>query len=450
VTDKAVDKYLARWAEPEVHAIEGALGSGWDAVVVVPCRDEDPARIVRLRRELAVVAPGALLIVVSNGPAGAPRSPEADLLRAQVSREPRWQSPHVGWLRGEGCGALWVERCGETRGIPENQGVGRARKLGGDLALALWAKGAVRSSWIHYTDADATPSPEITKVEAAGNSAAVVWPFGHEPSEDEGLRRAHLQHEIWMRWWVRGLEYARSPFAYHTIGSCMSVSMAGYAQVRGVPPKAAGEDFHALRKLAKVGTVFRWTRGPVKIETRRSLRVPFGTGPAAARLSSDPSSWRLSTPEVFEHLRRWLDVMDEIVAGQRDPWIYAGDSRELIEAAVVDVMGAGWRDKLTRADRPLGSRRGAHESFDALKTLRFVHSLERTPQLRTRAGAELLEGTPSMTTEALERWCDALRSEEVSFSKEVGRARMVARSEPRRDMGVQRWMTTPGITDGEA
>ena len=450
MTDKEVDKYLARWAEPEARAVEGSLGSGWSAVVVVPCRDEDPARITRLRRHLSAIAPGALLIVVSNGPAWAPRSAEAEHLSAQVKPARGWSHDHLGWLAGQGCEALWVERCGEARGIAKDQGVGRARKVGGDLALALWAKGAVDSPWIHYTDADAAPSRGIMEMGIAGDSVAVVWPFRHLPCDDEALRRAHLQHEIWMRWWVRGLEYAGSPFAYHTIGSCMSVSMAGYAQVRGIPPRAAGEDFHALRKLAKVGTIFRSANAPVEIETRRSLRVPFGTGPAAERLSADPSTWRLSTPEVFEHLRRWLRVMDGVVRGQRHPWASAGDSRDVIEPAVVDVMGAAWSEQLAPGADGGGSTRRANEAFDALKTLRFVHALERLAGLRARPGSELLKRGSTMTTQALERWCDALRSAEGSFPAEVGSARVDVASRGWVKSGAEAWMRGPGLTDDEA
>jgi hypothetical protein len=116
----------------------------------------------------------------------------------------------------------------------------------------------------------------------------------------------------------------------------------------------------------------------------------------------------------------------------------------------VEVMGDGWRDKLIGVNREGGSRRRAHESFDALKTLRFVHALERTPRLRTRPGLEVLEAGPAATTDALERWCDGLRSAEMSFSREVGRARADVIFEPHRAQQVRAWMGSPGITDGAA
>ena len=51
------------------------------------------------------------------------------------------------------------------------------------------------------------------------------------------------------------MKYARSPYAFHTIGSTMAVSANHYAKVRGFPKREAGEDFYLLNKLAKVKTL---------------------------------------------------------------------------------------------------------------------------------------------------------------------------------------------------
>ena len=56
----------------------------------------------------------------------------------------------------------------------------------------------------------------------------------------------------------------------------------------------------------------------------------------------------------------------------------------------------------------------------------------------------------TMTTEALERWCDALRSAEESFPAEVGSARVNVASRGWVTWGAEAWMRGPGVTDVEA
>ena len=62
-------------------------------------------------------------------------------------------------------------------------------------------------------------------------------------------------YEYSLRYYVAGLTYAQSPYAFHTIGSTMAVNAEHYASVRGFPRREAGEDFYLLNKLAKVGSV---------------------------------------------------------------------------------------------------------------------------------------------------------------------------------------------------
>ena len=261
-------------------------------MMVVPCRDEPLPRLRALQAALADMGGSSLLIVVVNGPTGeVPTEADRSVAAAASERAPLGPA-RTGWCsRHKSVDMMWIERCGDA-GIPAREGVGRARKIGGDVALRLWREGLVREPWIHFTDADARPSPALRDMAAWSRGAAVVWPFVHGTHDEPDVARAHLQHEIWMRWWVRGLESAGSPFAYHTIGSCISVAARAYGDARGVPARPAGEDFHLLNKLAKLGGIARPHVAPVEIEARRSSRVPFGTGPAVSRLAADVSTWK--------------------------------------------------------------------------------------------------------------------------------------------------------------
>ena len=364
-----------------------------------------------------------LLIVVVNGPTGEAATEADREVAAAATRCAPLGPASSGWLPRRGSvDVMWVERCGDA-GIPAREGVGRARKIGGDLALRAWRDGLVSDPWIHFTDADARPSTALQDMTAWSRATAVVWPFVHGTHEDPDVARGHWQHEIWMRWWVRGLEYAGSPFAYHTIGSCISVGARAYADVRGVPARPAGEDFHLLNKLAKLGGVARPHVAPVEIEARRSSRVPFGTGPAVARLANDRSTWTLTRPEVFQDLRRWLAVLSDFVHDRPEPWRAAGDRRAILERALGEVCGTTWEARLGALGAPSQRSLRAMQWFDGLKTLRLVHALERgrgdspAPAMEVLASISTEGDTPLAREAAI---CALLRREEASWTPWVG------------------------------
>src|SRR5690606_7285065 len=118
---------------------------------------------------------------------------------------------------------------------------------------------------------------------------ALLFPFRHEGPADEPVTRATELYEASLRYHVLGLAHAGSPYAYHSIGSTLAVQARAYALVRGVPKRSAGEDFYLLDKLAKVAPLLRARGEPVRIRARFSTRVPFGTGPAVARIAATGS-----------------------------------------------------------------------------------------------------------------------------------------------------------------
>ena len=113
-----------------------------------------------------------------------------------------------------------------------------------------------------------------------------------------------LAYEATLRYYVLGLRHARSPHAFHTIGSTISVCPHAYAAVRGVPKRAAAEDFYLLQKLRTIGTIEHVRTEPIIVSPRTSHRVPFGTGPAVAAAASLDDPWMLRTydPRAFDDL----------------------------------------------------------------------------------------------------------------------------------------------------
>lgn len=390
---KGVDQYLARYAVDDP-AVAGLVDRCYEAAIVVPVHDEDPAFIDTLG--LRGLDAEVLVIVVVNGSrARAPQQAQRNLavLQALPGRgRILGRVEGATWVRHDAADLLLLDHASPGRELEARQGVGRARRIGLDLALRLWRVGSLRSDWLHTTDADATLPAEHLRM--PGDAEARVASFWHDTGDDP-VGRATALYEIWLRYYVVGLWRAESPWAHHSIGSCISVRAEAYAAVRGVPEREAGEDFHLLAKLAKVGRIAKGSAAAVRIRARPSGRVPFGTGPAVARLM-EGEALRLLDPRVFEELR---DVQRGLRRLAEDP------ERPLASLAAGDLRLQGALDRIgalgglarVRGQSP-GSYRQLCGWLDARRTLRLLHALrdDGRPMLPWRqalVAAEFDEGS---------------------------------------------------------
>ncbi len=258
-------------------------------------------------------------------------------------------------------------------------GVGIARKLGGDFALNLHARGLVKSRWIHTTDADALVAKDYFQIDLSkarrwgiGPEAwgAAVHPYQHTFQGEGG--EALFQYDAFLRYYSAGLAFAGSPFSYPTIGSCLSFSPEAYAMVRGFPKKDAGEDFYFLHKLAK--TAFVWEAGGVvTLPCRASDRVPFGTGQSIRKIQEATEEYSVYDPAVFTLLRAWLDCVGTLSQGTE--WSVATESLPSEVRRAVHAMGAHEQSALVLGTRKDTQSRRRHWDtwFDGFRTLRFIH-----------------------------------------------------------------------------
>ncbi len=328
---------------------------------------------------------------------------------------------------------LLVDRFSDGHRFTVKGGVGQARKTGADLAAHLIHKQRLRSPWIHCTDADVhLPQRYFTCIESlsdgsAKDTAALVYPFKHRlfpgtlGDEKPNIHQAKIMqvtqlYEYSLRYYVAGLSFARSPYAFHTIGSTISVNAIHYARVRGFPRRQAGEDFYLLNKLAKVGTVRQLSSetecGPIEIAARLSDRVPFGTGAAVGKLMEmeDPArDFLLYHPSVFALLRVWLESLPDFwqsrssdiaavlsreqVSGPADG--FSKPSQKELQALVDGLEEIGAASALQHAFRQSSDskqfKRQMHTWFDAFRTLKLIHYL-RDHQLPSISFEELLSG----------------------------------------------------------
>ena len=384
----ALQRYLQRHIEPGLPDYHCAAPR-WRNALVIPAYQE-PADLMQRLAELPRGDGRTLVLLVLNRPDSDPdveanaalRTAAGELdLASEPARAPRIQAlnEHTD---------LYVHDM-ESLGIqlPAAQGVGLARKVGCDIILKWISQGAIDGEWICCTDADARlPRDYFQRLAGISKAGAAVYPFRHMPGPQRNCDEATARYELRLHHYVLGLEYAASPYACHTLGSCLAIRSEQYAQVRGFPKRAGGEDFYLLNKLAKLGPVARLTGECIELQSRLSRRVPFGTGPAVEKIAAaeQPDALPLFYhPHCFAALRAVLSLIpalraapgSDIARGLQsmglDPDLALASS-EVLHSMGLDHALAHCR---RQGKSPEQFLRQFHQWFDAFRTLKFIHTL---------------------------------------------------------------------------
>lgn len=389
--DPVSRKYLEKYAEPIALKVAQAARETYQAAVVVPVYGEPCAAFSRLTES----APGPgknLVIFVVNAPVEAPplrvEQNEAFLKFARASGDVKAATEGVEWIFQEpGADVLLLDVTREPLRLRPKEGVGRARKIGLDVALALYMGGRIHSPMCGTTDADVTlPQGYFMRLgaeqyqprQSLPHVSGLLFPYRHVLPEASAARTLMTELEVSFRYYVLGLHHARSPYAYHTLGSALGVSLPHYARVRGVPNRQAGEDFHLLAKLSKLAPLARLTDGAIEIETRVSDRVPFGTGPSLIKALSDPEQkLKVHHPMAFVWLLEVLKVLAAAVEANIDvPLTFSDELPAFAQRHATDVYRRTL-PHLTACPSAAHRVRRLHERFDALATLQFIHDAHR-------------------------------------------------------------------------
>ena len=384
----ALQRYLQRYIEQGLP--DAPVGAArWQHVLVIPAYDESPELLQTLSQ---LVADGRLLIiVVLNRPDSDPNSQVNSALREAINNldgsDITSQKPGFIYPLNSSTDLFCYDLELRSGPSPAAQGVGLARKLGCDIALLWQNQGAISSDWICSSDADAIlPRDYFSRLELAINSVAAVYPFVHTPGTSEDINRATALYEIRLHHYVLGLSYARSPYAYHTLGSCIAVKGLPYAQVRGYPKRSGGEDFYLLNKLAKLGPIASLSGDCITLQSRASHRVPFGTGPAVGKIIEDKQaldSVLFYHPRCFEALKNLLLVLPQLRehdAPELPELLINKALDEKLARAATAVLCSMGLDKAVSHCRKHGVSeaqfiRQFHQWFDGFKTLKFIHGL---------------------------------------------------------------------------
>ncbi|MBV1916122.1 MAG: hypothetical protein KUG72_12100 [Pseudomonadales bacterium] len=314
----ALKKYLERYAECETQRFTD-FPYRFDHILVIPCHDEPVEAIFDLF-QLPETNGATLVILVINQPDSPTKDSRDqqlwDALQSRYTGEWATQSGIVLYsLPDSNNSLLVVDRFSAGRQIPNEQGVGLARKIGSDIACKLIYDKKIANHWIHSTDADVRLPPDYFQPPSShAGIAALIYPFQHH-CPDKTLQLAIDLYEFRLRYYVAALQWAGSGYGFQTIGSLICIDADSYAKVRGFPKRAGAEDFYLLNKLAKVGKVHSLESPVVQVEARISKRVPFGTGPALESIQAldlPLEDYRFYHPKSFIDLASWHRLIEPL------------------------------------------------------------------------------------------------------------------------------------------
>jgi len=278
-----------------------------------------------------------------------------------------------------------VDASSSGKWLPHNNGgVGFARKIGLDLALRYFDYSADQKNILILLDADCTVSNNylhaIIENFSKKNIQAGVINYEHLLTNNINQNAAIINYEIFLRYYVLGLSYANSAFAYHSIGSTIICDVVSYVKVGGMNKKKAGEDFYFLEKLAKINRIASIQEATVYPSARISERVPFGTGPRVKRfLNSSQNSYLLYSPQTFVILKQWLIEFGK--SSSTESWISRilheakCINHELFDFLISQNFAKDWENILNNSKSEDQVKKQKIIWMDGFKTMKLIHYL---------------------------------------------------------------------------
>lgn len=366
-------RYLSKHAEPD-HGVARELRD-YRHVIAVPAYDEG-LTIAPLLDSVPRNRDALLVLVINADEDAAEGARDANALshRHALQRGPNTPLSDGTLVEAKGFDMLVLNKT-----VPRRRGVGLARKIGGDVAASLASLGRLSSGWLHMTDADAVLPPDYLDASPMDGSVAYLHAFEHIAVAGH---EAHIQaYEAHLHHYVRGLARARSRYAFHSIGSTISVQVQAYAAVRGVPRRPAAEDFYLLDKLAKLGPIEESRGSCIRLSGRPSHRVPFGTGVSVRKDLSELE--RTYDPRSYEALGGWLRAIERDEDARQALADELPASLREHEGAITEALTSlGAFEAVTRAraeTRTVAAYlRNVHTFFDGFRAMKLIRGLRET------------------------------------------------------------------------
>ena len=374
IPDK-ISAYLNKRAS-DTWQIENDYKKYFQYVIVVPSiaeLDNLPKLIKSLEKNDKLELYNTLLLIVVNNSVSS---------SAKVKNDNQKTLAYLGKIKSK-VNISFIDACSAGKEMDDkNGGVGLARKIGMDLALTKFDYLSINKNIILCTDADCIVDSdyisEISQEFNRNNLEAGVVNFAHDISGRNDETKAIICYEIFLRYYVLGLSFAKSDYAFHTIGSTMLCTPDAYVKVEGMNKRKAAEDFYFLEKLAKlypIGEIKSTTIHPSK---RSSWRVPFGTGRSVNRyLSDERDEYLLYDPKSFVVLKTWLDIFFNISSNEYSDLLKIAKNIDvsLFEFLSGQDFGRFTNKVLLNTSNPIEIEKQKHFWFDAFRTLKLIHYL---------------------------------------------------------------------------
>jgi len=266
-------------------------------------------------------------------------------------------------------------------------GVGLARKTGMDEAVRRFNTISNPAGVILNLDADCLVDTGYFKsvctelLKRKGTKACSIY-FEHPTSGHDfagSFYRYITLYELHLRYYYQGLAYSGFPYVFHTVGSALAVKALAYIKAGGMNRRKAGEDFYFVQKLVNAGGYFYLTSTTVYPSPRASKRVPFGTGPSMAKLTSEKNLTLLTYNfRAFKELKIFFNRIEDIYRTDANDLhsIY----NRLPEGIKIFTDKVEWADKMVEikdntSGFPSFEKRffGWFNMFRIVKYLNYVH-----------------------------------------------------------------------------
>ena len=382
-------KYLNKHKEfiKKIYGIE--TNSVFNNVVVIPVYDEysyiEKTLDSLYLNNKDLLNNTLILIVVNN--------PDSMSVNADIYKNNKKTLLLLKEIKKTRLNLAWIDCSSKGFGLKGKGGVGVARKIGIDSVLNYlnWNKKPI----IFSLDADTIVSENyLNQVTTFFNDnydiACATIPFEHLRDGTKIENNVIDAYEFYLKYYVNMLKYAGSPYAYHAIGSAMAFRGEAYIKAGGMKVNTAGEDFYFLQDVRKIGLISELKGTKVFQSSRSSDRVPFGTGPTIIKHSSE-NTITLYNPKIFRVLKEFLEKIEEWILNKDPENIQflkeniSNESQIFLKKYCFDSL---W-PKILRNNIKINSEISETECrnkllwcfniwFDAFKTLKFVHFMERS------------------------------------------------------------------------
>ncbi len=292
----------------------------------------------------------------------------------------------------EFCGGLeigkklfWIDATSQGKQISAKGGVGEARKIGMDSCLELFEQESLKKKLFFCLDADTLVSENYLSAtydyfQKHIKTYAATMNFAHRSGKTAIEHAAIESYESFMRYYVRGLKFAGSPYAFYALGSAIICRVEAYIRAGGMRARNGGEDFYFMQAVSKFGHCGVIKDALVRPSARPSDRVPFGTGPKVREIV-DGHELLFYNPEIFKNLKILLDTVNNLTKPEafRDlaTILSAHCGEETMEFLNKYNFEMVW-EKVFQNTRhqTIYLKKAFHTWFDAFRTLKFIHFCE--------------------------------------------------------------------------